>query len=313
MSLRQPPDPGSEPLAPPSTEFVAAIVASSDDAIIATTLDGTIVHWNAAAARIYGYPAAEMIGRPLASITPADEVDEMRETLALVAAGARVEPFDAVRVHQHGRVLDVSVTVSPILDARSAIVGASWIERDVTGRRHVERMISHLAFHDPLTGLANRTLLADRLQNSLERTRRAGGMVAVVYLDLDDFKQVNDRHGHDAGDHVLVMLAQQLRDVVRAEDTVARLGGEEFALLLPETTLERALAVAERARAALEASGVRLTGGRWLSVTASFGAADFPASPDRASLLRDADQALYAAKRHGKNRIVAAARTADAA
>ena len=108
-------------------------------------------------------------------------------------------------------------------------------------------------------------------------------------------------------------LADRLRESVRSADTVARLGGEEFALLLPETDLAGALAVAERARAAFAANGVRLKGGARLTVTASFGAADFPASPDEATLLRDADQALYAAKRLGKDRVVPVTRAVEAA
>jgi two-component system cell cycle response regulator len=134
-----------------------------------------------------------------------------------------------------------------------------------------------------------------------------------VIVDLDDFKRVNDRHGHDVGDDVLVTLADRLRESVRSADTVARLGGEEFALLLPETDLPGALVVAERARSALEASGVPLRRGDRLAVTASFGVADFPTSRDRAALMREADQALYAAKRLGKNRVVAATRAVEAA
>ena len=134
-----------------------------------------------------------------------------------------------------------------------------------------------------------------------------------MIVDLDDFKLVNDRYGHGVGDEALVMLAERLRDSVRSADTVARLGGEEFALLLPETPLAGALAVAERARRAFAASSMRLKGGEELTVTASFGAADFPASPDRTTLMRDADQALYTAKRLGKNRVVPVTRAVEAA
>jgi diguanylate cyclase (GGDEF)-like protein len=138
-------------------------------------------------------------------------------------------------------------------------------------------------------------------------------MNALLAIDLDLFKQVNDRHGHAVGDDVLVTLADRLRESVRSADTVARLGGEEFALLLPETDLAGALAVAERARVAFAVNGVRLKGGDRLTVTASFGAADFPASPDEATLLSDADQALYAAKRLGKDRVVPVTRAVEAA
>jgi diguanylate cyclase (GGDEF)-like protein len=169
------------------------------------------------------------------------------------------------------------------------------------------------AMLDPLTGVANRRGFERALEVELERSTRRGHPCALVIVDLDDFKLVNDRHGHGVGDDVLVMLAERLRESVRSADTVARLGGEEFVLLLPETSLAGALAVAERARSGLAADGLRLRSGEQLTVTASFGAADFPASPDRASLMRDADQALYTAKRLGKNRVAPATRAVEAA
>jgi len=173
--------------------------------------------------------------------------------------------------------------------------------------------VAEQATIDPLTGISNRRGFERALEIELARSLRRGHSLALVIVDLDDFKQVNDRHGHGVGDDVLAALAARLRDEVRSMDTVARMGGEEFVLLLPETELAGALTVAERARASLEKAGVRLKGGDRLAVTASFGAADYPASPDRAALLRDADKALYTAKRLGKNRVVAATRAAEAA
>jgi diguanylate cyclase (GGDEF)-like protein len=173
--------------------------------------------------------------------------------------------------------------------------------------------VAEQAMIDPLTGAANRRGFERALAIELERSERRAHPCALVVVDLDDFKQVNDRHGHDVGDTVLVTLAERLRESVRSADTVARLGGEEFALLLPETDLQGALAVAARARAAFEESGVPLRRGGRLAVTASFGVADFPASSDRTTLMRHADEALYAAKRLGKNRVVPATRAAEAA
>ena len=173
--------------------------------------------------------------------------------------------------------------------------------------------VAEQAMIDPLTRAANRRGFERTLAIELERSERRGHSCALVIVDLDDFKQVNDKHGHDVGDDVLVMLAERLRDSVRSADTVARLGGEEFALLLPETDLAGALVVAERARLALEANGVPLRRGEPLAVTASFGVADYPNARDRAALMREADQALYTAKRLGKNRVVAAALAVEAA
>ena len=161
-----------------------------------------------------------------------------------------------------------------------------------------------LARTDALTGAANGRCFYEATAAEAGRAARDARPLTLAYLDLDDFKQVNDHYGHTVGDDVLVTLSERLRDSVRSADPVARLGGEEFALLLPETDLPGALAVAERARSAFSGGGVQLRSGIFLTVTASFGVADFPVSPDRAALLRDADQALYAAKRLGKDRVV---------
>ena len=276
----------------------AALVASTEDAVVTTTPDATITSWNPAAARLYGYPAGDVIGQSLASVTAPEDLEELTETLALLAAGARIEPFDIRRVHRNGRVIDVSSTASPIVDAHGAVQGLSWIERDVSGRRHVERMISHLAFHDPLTGLANRTLLRDRLQNSLDRTRRAGGLVAVIYLDLDDFKLVNDRLGHPAGDRLLQLVATRLQGLLRPEDTLSRIGGDEFVVVSDRVpSLEVAMTIAERLESALtppfDFDESRVV------VTASIGVALGDAGTDADRLLAHADRAMYAAKAKG--------------
>jgi diguanylate cyclase (GGDEF)-like protein/PAS domain S-box-containing protein len=279
-------------------EHFTALVASAADAILTTTLDGTITTWNAAATRIYGYRATEVIGRPLAEITAPEDAEELAETLALLADGVRLEPFDLRRVDHNGRVIDVSVTASPVVSPDGVTRALSWIERDVTGRRHVERMISHLAFHDPLTGLANRTLLRDRLQHSLERSRRAGGLVAVIYLDLDDFKLVNDRFGHPAGDRLLQLVAPRLQGLLRPEDTLARLGGDEFVVVSDRVpSLDAAVAIAERFTRALtppfEFDTTRV------AVTASIGVAVGGPGIDADRLLAHADRAMYSAKARG--------------
>jgi diguanylate cyclase (GGDEF)-like protein/PAS domain S-box-containing protein len=283
---------------PPPADLFAALVASTDDAVLTTTLDGTITSWNPAAQRIYGFAAHEVVGRSLEAITAPEDTEDQAETVALLGAAARIEPFDLRRLDHNGRTIDVSVTASPIVDPHGAVLGLSWIERDVTGRRHVERMISHLAFHDPLTGLANRTLLRDRLQNSLERTRRAGGHVAVVYLDLDDFKLVNDRLGHPAGDRLLQLVATRLQGLLRPEDTLARIGGDEFVVVSDRVpSLEVALTIADRLDRALtqpfDFDETRVV------VTASIGVAVGDAGTDADKLLAHADRAMYAAKAKG--------------
>jgi diguanylate cyclase (GGDEF)-like protein len=160
---------------------------------------------------------------------------------------------------------------------------------------------------DPLTGLANRRGFELALAAELRRSVRYERPCSLVMTDLDDFKHVNDEHGHDMGDAVLIAFSQHLRETVRANDVVARLGGEEFALLLPELDLDGALVVAERVRRTLAADTMRTRRGREVRITASFGVAEASGSSNPVELTRIADEALYEAKRNGKNRVVAAA------
>jgi diguanylate cyclase (GGDEF)-like protein len=159
------------------------------------------------------------------------------------------------------------------------------------------------AVTDGLTALPNRRQFEEKLESEIARVERLGGTLALVVADLDGFKQVNDRFGHLAGDEVLRAFADVLREEVRDIDTAARHGGEEFALLLPGTGLEGAERVAERIRAAVEARRVATFRGDIVSVTASFGVAAYPGSPDADALFAAADEALYQAKAMGKNAV----------
>jgi diguanylate cyclase (GGDEF)-like protein len=180
--------------------------------------------------------------------------------------------------------------------------------RDAVRRREDARRLYRLATHDPLTGLANRRLLEERLERALARARRTGVGGALLFVDLDGLKGVNDRLGHEAGDRLLVETARRLRDTVRATDTVARYGGDEFVLLLDgaDTDASRLEPLVEGLRARL-AEPVNL-GGHLVTVPGSIGAVLFPAeSEDAATLLRRADQRMYAAKAAGRRGAAATA------
>jgi len=185
--------------------------------------------------------------------------------------------------------------------ARSLAAQATVALENARLHRRVERQ----AVTDGLTDLANRRQLDEALANEIGRVERFGGSLALIYADLDDFKAINDRHGHQAGDDVLCAFADVLRRTVREIDLPARHGGEEFAVLAPETDLEGAFRLAERIREELASSPVETVAGP-LAVTASFGVSSFPASPSEAELFAAADSALYQAKRAGKNCVVAA-------
>ena len=301
--------------------FLAAVVESSEDAIVTKTLDGVITTWNTGAERIFGWAAAEVVGGPITVVIPPDRLDEEPRTLDRIRRGERVEHFDTVRRTKDGRRIDVSVTLSPVRDDGGRVVGVSHVARDVSAQRRLQeelraakeaadraaQRLRHDSLHDALTGLPNRVLLAERVERCIAQSRRPGHPFAVLFLDLDRFKIINDSLGHAAGDRLLTTIAQRLAAAVRPGDLVARMGGDEFTILLD--TLRSpgdAARVAERVRAAV---GRPVDyDGRELLTTVSIGivtsgterdAGTYAAAKD---LLRDADAAMYKAKAAGKDR-----------
>ncbi|CAN5439144.1 hypothetical protein BH11PSE9_BH11PSE9_05980 [soil metagenome] len=283
-------------------QVFAAIVASSDDAIIGKSLEGVVTSWNPAAERIFGYTADEMVGRPMTTIFPEDRLAEETHILERIRQGLKVDHFETVRLHRSGLPVAVSVTISPIADGNGTITGVSKIARDITGRIEAERIIWHQAHHDPLTSLPNRRLFMDRLRQEITRASQAHSCFAVMCIDLDGFKQVNDKFGHQAGDRVLEACATRLTDCLRRSDTAARLGGDEFTALLPHmTSMATAASLAQRVKERL--SEPVPFGPHQLEVSASIGIGFFPVdATELDELLHKADQALYAAKQGGKNR-----------
>jgi len=172
--------------------------------------------------------------------------------------------------------------------------------RDVTERIELQEQLTHQAFHDALTGLANRALFRDRLDHELARAARSDHQIAVFLVDLDGFKQVNDSLGHDAGDELLRVVARRFEEVVRASDTVARFGGDEFALLLEDVGEEEAVALARRLLEQL--SEPIPIAGRKIALGSSIGIVLSSGDASSEELVRDADVAMYAAKDAGRGR-----------
>jgi diguanylate cyclase (GGDEF)-like protein/PAS domain S-box-containing protein len=285
-----------------TVRHLSAIVESSSDAIIGMALDGTIVSWNSGAERLYGYAASEVFGQHIRILAGSAAIDdEVTDLLRRVALGQQVQGLETVRRHKDGRLIDVSLAISPVYDDDGSMSGFSAIARDDSPRKEAERALTHQALHDALTGLPSRVVLQDRLHQALTRSRSHHVQVAVMFLDVDDFKLVNDGLGHLAGDDILVQVAHRLRTTIRPEDTVARFGGDEFVIICEVSTVEAAIAVGHRLLDALEAP-FRLSGqnaGESMRMNASIGLviAAEDAAPE--ALLQDADTAMYRAKARG--------------
>ena len=272
----------------------AAVVESSHDAIIGKTTDGLIVSWNAGAERLYGYSADEVRGKSISMLLPPGHDDDLPELLHRVGLGERIDNYETVRARKDGTQVDVSLTVSPIRDGEGKVVGSSTIARDISDRLRYQEQLRVLAEHDALTGASNRRRFERDLSEQVGRARRYGEKAAVLILDIDGFKQINDRHGHKAGDRVLKALAAALKRRLRSTDSIARIGGDEFAVLLPYADGSQAATVADDLRRVIAESPVDVGNGPPLHLSVSVGYAEIDeATTSDESVLADADRAMY--------------------
>lgn len=280
-------------------ETLRATVDGSLDAIVVMELDGTILRWNPRAEEIFGWRQDEVVGRELAEIiVPPTLRGAHRAGLERLRAGASSrlvgQRMEVDAVHRDGRVFPVELSIVTFTVGGRQVF--SGFIRDISAAVRQREQLEHLALNDPLTGLPNRTLLRDRLELGLAAARRSGTKIALALLDIDQFKRVNDSLGHPTGDRLLVQLARRLRSVMRVTDTLARLGGDDFAAIFEDVRdPSEALALAQRLRGAL-AEPFDLDG-RALHVSGSVGVVlDMPGA-DTDTMLRYAEIAMYAAKR----------------
>jgi diguanylate cyclase (GGDEF)-like protein/PAS domain S-box-containing protein len=263
-----------------------------------TDLDGRILRVNDAFCSLRGYRRDELTGRRLADIThPDDETpasDERRRAIEEGLGAYRVEK----RYYRRDREIVWAVAhVTVIRDEEGRPIHLLGLVQETTESKRIEADLTRLALHDPLTGVANRTLLGDRLRGALDRAGRQDSLTGLLYVDIDDFKLVNDDHGHPVGDEVLRAVAGRLRAVLRPADVVARVGGDEFVAVCE--TLEspdEAEGIADRVDAVIR-QPVMTSAGR-LEIRASVGLAlaEGGADGDADDLIRRADEAMYRAK-----------------
>ena len=279
-----------------------SLVQNAVDVILVTDAAGTVQYASPGVEQALGRPPAEVCGRPCWEWLHPDDAPELRALLAAPGPGT-LRPVHLRGRHRDGSWRWLETRVTNLL-ADPAVRGMVINQHDVTDRKALEAELLHQAQRDPLTGLANRSLFRERVEQALERSHGHGGQVAVLFIDLDEFKTVNDSLGHIAGDRALVEVGQRLlRHLGRdSADTVARLGGDEFAVLLEELynvhqARRTALGILEALHQPLHLDGRELIIGA--SVGIAVGRGD---GVDADELLRNADVAMYAAKRQGKGR-----------
>jgi diguanylate cyclase (GGDEF)-like protein/PAS domain S-box-containing protein len=283
--------------------FKAAVEQSFDSVLItdaALTRPGPyIVYANPAFERMTGYARREVVGRSPKFLQGPDTdravIDRLRADLV---AG---RPFHGrtYNYRRDGTPFLMEWTISPVHNDRGSLTHFIALQRDVTERQRMIDMLREKAMIDRLTGAYNRGQVEELLDQEVERAQRYGRPLAVAMLDIDHFKQFNDRHGHPAGDAVLSGFAGLILARLRSSDALGRWGGEEFVLVLPETGAAAANKLAETLRARVEAAPLAESA----TVTASFGVAALCEGEDRKALIARADAALYAAKRAGRNTV----------
>ncbi len=291
------------------TAFLNSILSSSEKiAIIATDADGRVQYYNAQSERLFGMPAAQAIGTNLLGIQHFQGISDERANAALRCAREKGEyRFTMDSQHADGP-RHVDARISPIVKSDQRFAGYMLMCEDVTDQRRASELIKYQASYDALTDLPNRRLFLDQLQQALARSKRHEHQSAVLFLDLDNFKTINDSLGHPVGDHMLHEVAARIRHGLREEDTVARLGGDEFVVLFCDLAPTRGEAVqlaqhlAEKIRQKL--AEPYLIENHDLQITTSIGIAIFPSGNETTDdIVRQADTAMYKAKEAGRNAI----------
>ena len=287
-------------------ELAEVTLKSIGDAVITTDPDLIVTSLNPIAEAMTGWPSHEAVGRPM------DDIFQLREPLSgrtipnpLVSAVQKNAivglTTDAILVHRNGFHSPIEDSAAPIHDYAGNVIGGVVVFHDVSETRALALKMAHLAHHDSLTGLPNRALLQSRMEFAVTVATRRNQRAALLFVDIDHFKQINDTMGHAAGDALLQEVARRIRAAVRADDTVSRLGGDEFVVLLPLVdSAADASTVAEKVLAACsQAVGMDAFA---LTISFSIGISLYPDdAEDAESLLRNADTAMYEAKMQGRN------------
>ena len=275
---------------------------SLQDVYYRTNAQGVVQHVGPGVRRVLGYEPHEIEGRTAESYYP-HSTDRDAFKAAILADG-EVSDFPGQMVRRDGQVIDISISSHALYDHAGNFAGVEGIYRDVTQRKNLERELQRLATTDMLTGIANRRAFLETAESAYAHSCHSGEPLTLLMLDLDHFKAINDRYGHLEGDRALVAFAQAVKSQLRASDAVGRLGGEEFGVLLPLTTLAEGLEAAHRILQSVRALQLSDDTGQAYRITTSLGVGAFRQN-DRSlrDMLDRADQALYLAKHRGRDQI----------
>jgi diguanylate cyclase (GGDEF)-like protein/PAS domain S-box-containing protein len=285
-----------------TNRFASEIIDNAGEGIVVYDRGLRYLLWNRFMEELTGLPAGDVLGKPALELFPHLREQNVDQLLRRAFGGETVASPD---VHYYvtptGRRGWVSAVYRPHLDENGSVAGVIGLIRDITQRKEAEQQIEYQAYHDALTGLANRRLFQEHLSLALALAQRRNSMVAVLFLDLDHFKLVNDSLGHSVGDELLREIARRLRATVRDGDTVARVGGDEFTIVLQDVSRGDAAAVVAQKVLRTIAEPMDVSGHR-LYVTTSIGITLFPEDGDDGeTLLKNADTAMYRAKAEGRN------------
>lgn len=290
-------------------DFYKAILDNLFDGVYFVDQDGRLTYWNRGAERISGYKAEEVLGRSCASnilkhiSQDGEELCKGGCPLAQTMADGQPREAEVFLHHKSGHRVPVAVRISPIFDENQIIVGAVEIFSDVTSRVRLTNELNelrNLTQADQLTGLGNRRCAGLSFKRRMSELQRYNQSFGLLFVDIDDFKAVNDEYGHDVGDHVLAMVAKTLKSSLRGIDTVCRWGGEEFVALVPKVDEQLFRVIAERMRRFVEVTPIPVNADN-LSVTVSIGGSLAKPTDTLTSLTARADAMMYSAKRAGKN------------
>jgi len=284
-----------------SGERYRTILEEIDEGYYEVDLEGTFTFANDAACRQTGYPREELIGKNFRSFIPKEDAKNVYRTWNKVfKTGEPVKCFPLATIKKDGTHICLESSISPMRNKEGKVIGFRSISHDITERKQFEKKLAQMATHDSLTGLPNRILLSDRLMVGTALARRNGHRLAVLMLDLDKFKDVNDAMGHSVGDELLRAVGQRLSTIMRKSDTISRIGGDEFVLVLPQIgQIEDVTKFAQRILNAFQEPFV--FGRHRIEITTSIGIAIFPDDGiDIDNLLKHADSAMYSVKENGR-------------